>query len=206
MTDLINATATSKLAPKTKRKLKPGMGKSKGSGFEGQVAKKLTAALAPLTFIRSPGSGARLGGKNYETFSKMFGADAMKLFVADVVATNDKESGLDFLHSIECKSYKTPDNFTSLASGTANVFKWFEESVEDAKKTDKNPLLIFKWNNTAIFVAVNLNHSKCLVKPNCSAALGFSYASNGEHLAKGLSIYYFDELVKDSSFWYSTRV
>ena len=46
---------------KPKRKLKPGMGKSKGSGYEGQIAKKLSAALTPLTFIRSPGSGARAG-------------------------------------------------------------------------------------------------------------------------------------------------
>jgi len=55
--------------------------KSKGNGFEGTIAKKLSAALAPLNFIRTPGSGARVGGKNFETIGKLFGEDALKIFV-----------------------------------------------------------------------------------------------------------------------------
>ena len=192
-----------KLAPvKSKRKMRPGGGKSKGNNFEGQIAKKLSTALVPLNFIRSPGSGARVGGKNFEKFGEMFGEDALAIFVADVVPINERKEGLTFLHSIECKSYKTPDGFTSLAAGTANIFKWFQESVDDAKKTNKNPLLIFKCNGTPIFVAANLNHPRCLVKPS-GACLGLSYDSNGDNLTKGLSIYYFDELIKDSAFWYS---
>jgi len=187
-----------------KRKMRPGGGKAKGNGFEGQIAKKLSTALAPLNFMRSPGSGARVGGKNFEKFGEMFGEEALAIFVADVVPINEKKEGLKFLHSIECKSYKTPDSFTQLAAGTANMYKWFEESVEDAKKTDKNPILIFKWNNTPIFVAVNLNHEKCVVKPSIAACFAVGYGPETDHLTKNLAVYYFDELVKDSSFWYET--
>ena len=62
-----------------KRKMRPGGGKAKGSGFENTVAKLLTKHLAPLNFIRTQGSGARVGGKNFDTLGKMFGEDALKL-------------------------------------------------------------------------------------------------------------------------------
>ena len=74
--------------------MQPGAGKRKGSGFEGQIAKKLSAALAPLNFIRSPGSGARVGGKNFEKFGQMFGEEALSIFVADVVPINEKKENL----------------------------------------------------------------------------------------------------------------
>ena len=99
------------LTTKGKRKNKPGMGKAKGNGFEGKIAKSLSTALAPLTFIRSPGSGARVGGKNFETFGKMFGEEAMKIFVGDVVPTNEKDTNTIFYWSIECKSYAKSDSF-----------------------------------------------------------------------------------------------
>jgi hypothetical protein len=182
-----------------KRKMRPGGGKSKGSNFEGQVAKKLSAALAPLSFIRSPGSGARLGGKNFEKFGEMFGADAMAIFVADVVPVNEKKESLNFLHSIECKSYKSPDTFTQLASTSANLFKWFEESVVDAAKTDKNPILIFKWNNTPVYVAVNPLHKKYDVSTTIKPKFSIDYEMDMQ--PKRLSIYLFDELCADSSFW-----
>lgn len=176
---------------KAKRKLKPGMGKAKGSGFEGVIAKKLSVALAPLTFIRSPGSGARVGGKNFETFGKMFGEDALKLFVADVVATNEKDSGLTFKHSIECKSYAKSDSFETMVAGNANIFKWFQESVTDAAKIDKNPLLIFKWNHTPIYV-IGLFSS---MPQNPRIVLSQNDVT--------LSVFYFDDLITTPDFWYT---
>jgi len=192
---------------KPKRKMRPGGGKSKGNGFESQIAKKLTAALAPLNFMRSPGSGARVGGKNFEKFGQMFGDDALAIFVADVVPINEKKEGLKFLHSIECKFYKTPDSFTPLAAGTANLFKWFEESVEDAKKTDKNPILIFKWNNTPIFVAVELNHEKC---PESLRARAYELSkftiSGGLQPRRSLTVFILDDLLNDSSLWTTKEI
>lgn len=181
----------------TKRKMRPGGGKAKGNGFEGTIAKKLTTYLQPLNFMRTPGSGARVGGKNFETLGQMLGEDALKIFVGDVVPVNERKEGLTFLHAIECKSYATPDNFTSLASGTANVWKWHEEIVVDAKKIDKNPLLIFKWNHTPVFVAFDTNHEKA---PLITHGPLFTLMSYGEY-ARSLDIYYLEDLLKHPSFW-----
>lgn len=182
-------TDDTKTTIKSKRKMRPGGGKSKGNGFEATIAKKLSAAL-PINFIRSPGSGARIGGKNFATIGSMMGAEALKLFNADVVPVNETAAGCTFKFSVECKSYATADNFTSLASGTANVFKWFEESVIDAAKVDRRPILIFKWNRTPIFVAVDANDMT--VPPLLQVV-------KGRHLA----IYELDELLKHPDFWVS---
>lgn len=179
--------------------MRPGGGKAKGNGFEGTIAKKLTAALQPLNFMRTPGSGARVGGKNFETLGQMLGEDALKIFVGDVVPVNERKEGLTFKHVIECKSYATPDNFTSLASGSALIWKWYEEVVVDAAKVSKNPLLIFKWNRTPVFVAVDTFGRTNKLQPL------FTILSYGEK-ARALDIYYFDDLVKYPEFWYSKDV
>ena len=169
--------------------MRPGGGKSKGNSFEGQVANKLSAGLAPLKFIRTQGSGARVGGKNFETLGQMFGEDALKLFVGDVVPVNEKNAGVTFLHAIECKSYKTPDNFPALVSGNSNLFKWMKEAEDDAVKVKRNPLLIFKWNNTPIFVAM-------------SAQLRHPVRLTLQQEAKVIYINYLDDLLKYPRFWY----
>lgn len=176
--------------------------KSKGNGFEGTIAKKLSTALAPLNFIRTPGSGARVGGKNFETIGKLFGEDALKIFVGDVVPVNERQENLKFLHSVETKFYKTPDSFTALASGTANVLKWFREAVDDAKKIDKNPMLIFKWNHTAVFVAVDPHHTRINMAPLAQAGLKpcFTLLTYGED-AMALDIYMLDDLLPLTAFW-----
>jgi hypothetical protein len=173
---------------KEKRKLKPGMGKAKGSGFELQIAKKLSAALEPLNFMRTPGSGARTGGKNFEKFGQMFGDEALALFTSDVVPINEKKEGFTFLHSIECKAYKTPDSFPQLVSGTANVFKWIKEAETDAAKINRNPVLIFKWNNINILVATFI--------PTPCVMLSLEIPNE-----RKIYVSYFDELIKHPEFW-----
>ena len=181
--------------------------KAKGSGFEGTIAKTLSKALAPLNFIRTPGSGARVGGKNFETIGKMFGEDALKIFVGDVVPVNERQEGIKFKHSIECKFYATQDPFTSLVSGTANVFKWFKEAVDDASKVDKSPMLIWKWNHTPIFVAIDTMDSKMDytvlttrgIKPRVTL---LQYGEEGMR-CHSLDIYYLDDLLPVQEFWYT---
>jgi hypothetical protein len=179
--------------------------KAKGSGFEGTVAKLLTKSLQPLNFIRTPGSGARVGGKNFETIGQMFGEDALKIFVGDVVPVNEKQVGVKFKHSIECKFYKTQDAFTSLASNTANIFKWFQEVVDDASKIDKSPILIFKWNHTPIFVGIDTMESKTdytvLTKQGIRPRL--TLLTYGEPKVS-LDVYYLDDLLPIQEFWFTT--
>lgn len=178
--------------PKPKRTLKPGMGKSKGNAFESLIAKKLSAAL-PINFIRSPGSGARVGGKNMATIGAMMGEEALKLFNADVVPVNENVAGYRFHYSIECKSYATSDNFTSLMSGSANLFKWFEESVVDSAKIDREPALIFKWNRTPVFVAVLAGTMRGVAEPVLTLA----------RPGRSIDVYEFDRLVTYQDFWVS---
>ena len=169
--------------------------KQKGNSFENQVAKKLSTALSPLKFIRTQGSGARVGGKNFQTIGQLFGDDALKLFVGDVVCSNEKQvidSSKEFRFSIECKSYKTQDPFTSLVSGTSNLFKWMQESITDSKKINRCPMLIFKWNQTPIFCAV-------LTKDSNDAKSRVSISQNGLKL----EIFYLDDLLEDNSFWFT---
>jgi len=175
---------------KSKRKMRPGGGKAKGNGFEGTVAKKLSAAL-PINFIRSPGSGARIGGKNFATVGALMGEEVMKLFNADVVPINEKEAGYTFRYSIECKFYATQDHFTSLVAHTANVFKWFEESVVDAQKIGRKPILIFKWNHTPIFVATLSEEARWKI-PRMVI---------GEPCGRILDIYELDDLLNVPDFW-----
>ncbi len=127
--------------------------KAKGNSFELKVSKLLSEALAPLKFIRVPGSGARVGGVNFDKFGGMFSADSLNIFVGDVVATNEKDVGVKCKVSIECKSYATTDNFSVLVSGSSKIFGWMLESEIDAAKTGKTPVVIFKWNRTDVYVA-----------------------------------------------------
>lgn len=190
--------------------MKPGGGKAKGSGFEGQLAKKLSAALAPLNFIRTQGSGARVGGKNFATIGQMFGEDALKLFVGDVVPVNEKDTNLTFKYSVEAKFYKTPDNFTALASGSANVYKWFEESVTDAAKIGKIPMLVFKWNHTPVFVAIEKT-SNILAHPETFELVDRHTMQPAYVLPikpkfelvqdRHLQIFLLDDLLQHKSFW-----
>ena len=177
-----------------KRKLKPGMGKAKGNSFENTISKKLSEALKPLKFIRTQGSGARVGGKNFETLGQMFGEEALKLFVGDVVPVNEKEACVSFNFSVECKFYKTPDQFTALVSGTANIYKWMQESVVDAAKISKIPMLVFKWNNTAVFVAIPSGYKLSeKVKPDLVV--------NSPAFSDAIDIYKLDDLLQVPDFW-----
>lgn len=177
-----------------KKKKKRVNSKSKGSSFENVLAKKLTAALTPLKFIRTQGSGARVGGKNFETMGQMFGEDALKLFVGDVVPSNEVAVGKAFNFSIECKFYKTPDGFTTLVAGTSNVFRWMQEAITDAVKIGRVPMLIFKWNNTQIFVG-------CLSQDNVAPDPKLVIKQDGV----SIDIFYLDDLLKTPELWFTDR-
>lgn len=127
--------------------------KAKGNSFELKVSKLLSEALAPLKFIRVPGSGARVGGMNFVKFGGLFSADTIGLFVGDVVASNETEVGMKCEVSIECKSYANVEGFNLLMSGSSKIFEWMKEAEIDAGKTGKVPVLIFKWNRTDTYVA-----------------------------------------------------
>jgi hypothetical protein len=132
-------------------------GKRKGNNFEGSICKTLGETLSPLKFRRSQSSGAILGGKN-ERFMQHYSDAARSLFVGDVVPTNEsdveRDLGWKLKFTLECKFYKIPDNIEHLLYQT-RIRGWFEQALTDSVKISKEPLLIFKFNHTEIFCAVN---------------------------------------------------
>ena len=136
--------------------------KSKGNNFENKISKLLTEHLSPLKFIRSPGSGARVGGVNFQRFGNLYSEDSLNIFVGDVVCVNESDFGLTFRANIECKSYKESDSFTSLMSGSSKVFEWMKESEIDAAKTNKIPIVVFKFNRTPTYIASTQLPESCV--------------------------------------------
>lgn len=102
---------------------------------------------------------------------------------------NESECERKFKYTVETKFYKTPDNFTALASGKANIFGWFDEAVIDSLKINKEPCLIFKWNNTPIFVAV---YSK-----DRGIIPDLTLIKNG----KSIDVYNMDNVINVKEFW-----
>jgi hypothetical protein len=144
--------------------------KAKGATNERRIAKLLANALAPLQFVKTPGSGAFVGGKNFATRGGLFSKTAMQTFVGDIVCTNEEDVGETFDFVVECKHYKTPDSFDSIFTGKHSIYGWLEEVAIDCVKLDKQGIVIFKWNNTPYYAAVssniNLPISKFLTLPS----------------------------------------
>ena len=62
--------------------------------------------------------------------------------------------GWSWRFTIECKSYKTVDNLQQLLENS-KILAWFDQATDDAAKLNKEPMLIFKFNHTDIFVALD---------------------------------------------------
>lgn len=172
--------------PKKKKRVDS---KAKGKSFEGEIAKILSKELAPYQFKRVLHSGAILGGKNAVNMDQYSQALA-NLFIGDVVCINDSEWDSKFRFSIECKFYKTPeglDNFLGVVN--SNIPKWYEEAVVDAKKVNKTPLLIVKYNRSSIY---------CIISDDYSLAPLEHYV----HLRKEkLKIFLLSDVIKYKDLW-----
>jgi len=173
--------------------------KSKGSGFENVIAKLLSEKFKPLEFRRSQSSGAILGGKN-EALLHKFSDHAKALFIGDVVPTNEadvaKTEGWCFRFTIECKFYKDQDTLSNLFK-TSQVTEWFEQARIDAGKIpDKRPLLIFKFNHTSIFCAVDAVTSQ--PPDTCKAVMRLWYTTKNDE-ARTIYVMLLDDVLQDLS-------
>lgn len=177
--------------------------KKKGNGFEGQIGKVLGENLSPMKFRRSQSSGAILGGVN-ERFLKNYSDDAKSLFVGDVVPTNEadiiRDLGWKLKFTLECKFYKTADNIDHLLSNT-KIRKWFEEACIDAVKINKEPLLIFKFNHSEIFAAVNYDTID-RYPSTITKSLLFNYKlADGPLPPRAFAVFHFKEALLDLEWW-----
>jgi len=127
-------------------KAMPSPQKAKGSGFEREVAKYLTDTYGE-SFIRVPGSGAYVGGKN-QVRKEVLHEGQIRSFKGDVVP------GLSFSKmNIECKFY-ADFPFHLLLSGDCKVIDgWLSQLMDVADPGDVN-ILFMKFNRKGRYVAV----------------------------------------------------
>lgn len=143
----------------------PSASKAKGNSFERHIADFLTKVYGEK-FIRAPGSGAYVGGKNTHR-KQLLHEGQIRNFKGDIVP------GQSFPRlNAECKSYKEFP-FHQLFSGTVNLMEsWIDQCMDVADQGDFN-IVFMKFNRKGTYVAVQAqpNHTTLIFTRH------FNYAS-----------------------------
>jgi hypothetical protein len=123
--------------------------KAKGNSWERQVADNLTEIYGEK-FIRAPGSGAYVGGKNSHR-KELLHEGQIRNFKGDIVP------GQSFpKFNAECKSYKDFP-FHQLFSGHVKILDaWIDQCMDVADPDDFN-ILMMKFNRKGTYVVIELN-------------------------------------------------
>jgi Holliday junction resolvase len=124
----------------------PSPQKQKGSGYERDVARFLTE-LYGETFIRAPGSGAYVGGKNQER-KEFLHEGQIRSFKGDIVP------GESFVKlNVECKFYKDFPFHLTLTGECKQLDSWLEQLLDVEDEGDLN-ILFMKFNRIGQYIAV----------------------------------------------------
>jgi hypothetical protein len=120
--------------------------KNKGSGYEREVAKFLSE-LYGESFIRAPGSGAYVGGKN-QARTQFLHEGQIRSFKGDIVP------GQSFSRmNVECKFYADFPWHLVLTGECKQLDTWLEQLLDVEDEGDLN-LLFMKFNRKGQYVAV----------------------------------------------------
>jgi hypothetical protein len=124
----------------------PSPSKAKGSSFEREVATFLSKTYNE-SFIRAPGSGAYVGGKN-QSRKEFLHEGQIRSFKGDIVP------GISFSKlNVECKSY-ADFPFHLVLSGDCKVLDSWLDQLMAVADTDDVSVLFMKFNRKGKFVAV----------------------------------------------------
>jgi len=124
----------------------PSPQKAKGSSFEREVATFLSS-LYNESFIRAPGSGAYVGGKN-QVRTQVLHEGQIRSFKGDIVP------GQSFpKFNAECKSYADFPFHLVLAGNCKVLEGWLDQMMEVSEENDLN-ILFMKFNRKGKFVVV----------------------------------------------------
>ena len=125
--------------------------KAKGSSFEREVANHLTK-LYNESFIRAPGSGAYVGGKN-QSRKQMLHEGQVRSFKGDIVP------GQSFTKfNAECKSYGDFPFHQVLAGSCKQLDSWLDQLMDVSDEGDLN-ILFVKINRKGRFVGVQTKYT-----------------------------------------------
>ncbi len=127
----------------------PNPQKQKGNSFEREVATYLSS-LYQESFIRAPGSGAYVGGKN-QVRTQILHEGQIRSFKGDIVP------GQSFSKmNAECKSY-ADFPFHQVLTGECKVLEsWIDQMMSVSESNDLN-ILFMKFNRKGKFVCVQSN-------------------------------------------------
>ena len=129
----------------------PSPQKAKGSGYEREVAKFLSD-LYGESFIRAPGSGAYVGGKN-QARTQFLHEGQIRSFKGDIVP------GESFSKmNAECKFYADFPWHLLLTGECKQLDSWLEQLLDVADPDDFN-ILFMKFNRKGQYVAVQPKHT-----------------------------------------------
>jgi hypothetical protein len=124
----------------------PNPQKQKGNSFEREVAIHLSK-LYNESFIRAPGSGAYVGGKN-QVRTQILHEGQIRSFKGDIVP------GQSFSRmNAECKSYADFPFHQVLAGECKTLDGWIDQMMAVAEPNDLN-ILFMKFNRKGKFVCV----------------------------------------------------
>lgn len=125
----------------------PNPQKQKGSSFEREIAKYLSEIYGE-SFIRAPGSGAYVGGKNGSR-KEVLHEGQIRSFKGDIVP------GQSFNRlNVECKSYADFPFHLVLAGDCKMLDSWLDQMMDVADTDDLN-ILFVKINRKGKFVCVS---------------------------------------------------
>jgi Holliday junction resolvase len=123
----------------------PSKSKTKGSSFEREVAKELSK-LYNESFIRTPSSGAYVGGTNVVR-KEYLSEGQVQSFRGDIIPPDDWK-----YFNVECKSYADFPFHQFLYQGNIRLLdNWIEQILEVAEEKDLN-LLILKFNRKGKYI------------------------------------------------------
>jgi hypothetical protein len=125
--------------------------KAKGSSFEREVARYLSD-LYQESFIRAPGSGAYVGGKN-QARKQYLHEGQIRSFKGDIVP------GQTFTRfNAECKSYADFPFHLLLNGECKQIDAWIGQLMDVAEENDCN-ILFMKFNRKGRYVAVQTKYT-----------------------------------------------
>ena len=123
----------------------PSKSKTKGSSFERDVAKELSE-LYNESFVRTPSSGAYIGGSNVAR-KEVLSEGQIQSFRGDIIPPDDWK-----YFNVECKSYADfPFHQLLLNDDVRLLDEWAEQLLQVAEENDLN-LLILKFNRKGKYI------------------------------------------------------
>lgn len=127
--------------------------KSKGNTFERKISKLLSDRFSKYTgieqaFRRNIDSGSFFGGSNQRRTATH---NLETACFGDIICPSD------FRYSIECKHYKTPPSFKMVIQENIKQWDtWLEQAKQDSANSDKEMLVIVKYNGIDEIVITDL--------------------------------------------------